>query len=98
MTKPKITPKLAGWTAVLAVLAIAIAVALLMTDLGADVIARVRCAGVWATTDATAYRACADFEPADSRAAPSHARGLDAAFIAADGAILDAPPDICRLL
>ena len=54
--------KLAGWIAVLAALAIAVAIVLLTTDVGAGVIARVRCAPVWLTADATSYRACADVE------------------------------------
>ena len=62
MTIPKIAPRLAGWIAALAAAAIAIAVALLTTDLGAGVLARLRCAGVWITSDSMSYRACADFE------------------------------------
>ena len=62
MSIPKIAPKLAGRIAALAAAAIAIAVALLTTDLGAGVLARVRCAGVWITSDLMSYRACADFE------------------------------------
>ena len=54
---PQITPKLAGWIA-----ALAIAAVVLTTDLGAGILARVRCAGVWITSDSMAYRACADFE------------------------------------
>jgi hypothetical protein len=57
-----ISRRLAGWVAALAVLAIAIAIVLLTTDFGAGVIARVRCASVWLTADATSYRACADVE------------------------------------
>ncbi len=59
---PQITPKLVRWIAVLAGAAIAIVVALLTTDLGAGILARVRCAGVWITSDSMSYRACADFE------------------------------------
>ena len=59
---PQITPKLAGWIAALAVAALAIAAVLLTTDLGAGILARVRCAGVWITSDSMSYRACADFE------------------------------------
>ncbi len=62
MTTPKISPKLAGWAAALAALAIAAAVVLLTTDLGAGIIALARCAGVWITSDSMAYRACADVE------------------------------------
>ena len=62
MTIPKIAPKLAGWIAALAAAVIALAVASLTTDLGAAVLARVRCAGVWITSDSMSYRACADFE------------------------------------
>ena len=62
MTSPRITPKLAGWIAAVAVAAIAIAFVLLTTDVGAGIIARLRCATVWVTSDAPAYRACADFE------------------------------------
>jgi hypothetical protein len=54
--------KLAGWIVVLAALAIAIAIVLLTTDVGAGVIAHVRCAPMWLTADATSYRACADVE------------------------------------
>ena len=54
---PQITLKLAGWIA-----ALAIAAVLLTTDLGAGILARVRCAGVWITSDSMSYRACADFE------------------------------------
>jgi hypothetical protein len=61
MTIPKIAPRLAGWIAALAAAA-AMAVALLTTDLGAAVLARLRCAGVWITSDSMSYRACADFE------------------------------------
>jgi hypothetical protein len=61
MTIPKIAPRLAGWIAALAAAA-ALAVALLTTDLGAAVLARLRCAGVWITSDSMSYRACADFE------------------------------------
>jgi len=56
------SPKLAGWIGVLATLALAIAIALLTTDLGAGIIARFRCAGVWIASDAMSYRACTDFE------------------------------------
>jgi len=59
---PQITPKLAGWIAALAVAALAIAAVVLTTDLGAGILARVRCAGVWITSDSMSYRACADFE------------------------------------
>jgi hypothetical protein len=62
MTVPRITPKLAGWIAAVAAAAIAIAIVLLTTDPGAGIIARVRCVGVWITSDLTSYRACADFE------------------------------------
>ena len=62
MTILRITPKLAGWIAALAAAAIAIAVALLTTDVGAAVLARLRCAGVWIASDLMSYRACADFE------------------------------------
>jgi hypothetical protein len=62
MTIPKIAPKFAGWIAALAAAAIAIAVALLTTDVGAAVLARLRCAGVWIASDSMSYRACADFE------------------------------------
>ncbi len=61
MTIPKIAPRFAGWVAALAAAA-ALAVALLTTDLGAGVLARLRCAGVWITSDSMSYRACADFE------------------------------------
>ncbi len=59
---PQITPKLAGWIAALAAAALAIAAVVLTTDLGAGILARVRCAGVWITSDSMSYRACADFE------------------------------------
>ncbi len=59
---PQITLKLAGWIAALAAAALAIAAVLLTTDLGAGILARVRCAGVWITSDSMSYRACADFE------------------------------------
>jgi hypothetical protein len=62
MTIPKLAPGFAGWIAALAAAAIAIAVALLTTDLGAAVLAQLRCAGVWITSDSMSYRACADFE------------------------------------
>ena len=62
MTPLRISPKLVGSVAVLAAAAIAIAVVLGMTDLGAGIMARLRCAGVWITSDAVSYRACADFE------------------------------------
>ena len=62
MTIPKLAPRLAGWIAALAAAVIAIAVALLTTDLGAAVLAQLRCAGVWITSDSMSYRACADFE------------------------------------
>jgi hypothetical protein len=62
MTTLRITPKLAGWIAAPAAAVVAIAVALLTTDLGAGVLARLRCAGVWVTSDSMSYRACADFE------------------------------------
>jgi len=59
---PQITPKLAGGIALLAAIAIAVVIMLLTTDLGAGILARARCAGVWITSDSTSYRACADFE------------------------------------
>ena len=59
---PQITPKLTGWIAALAAAALAIAAVVLTTDLGAGILARVRCAGVWITSDSMSYRACADFE------------------------------------
>ncbi len=59
---PQITLKLAGWIAALAAAALAIAAVVLTTDLGAGILARVRCAGVWITSDSMSYRACADFE------------------------------------
>ena len=59
---PRITPRLAGWIALVSAVAIAVVVVLLTTDLGAGILARVRCAGVWITSDSMAYRACADFE------------------------------------
>ena len=59
---PRITPKLAGWIALVSAVAIAVVVVLLTTDLGAGVLARIRCAGVWITSDLMSYRACADFE------------------------------------
>ena len=59
---PRITPKLAGWIALVSAVAIAVVIMLLTTDLGAGVLARVRCAGVWITSDSMSYRACADFE------------------------------------
>ena len=59
---PRITPKLAGWIALVSAVAIAVVVVLLTTDLGAGVLARVRCAGEWITSDSMSYRACADFE------------------------------------
>jgi hypothetical protein len=59
---PRITPKLAGWIALVSAVAIAVVVVLLTTDLGAGVLARIRCAGVWITSDSMSYRACADFE------------------------------------
>jgi hypothetical protein len=62
MSAPRLSSKLAGWTAVFAVAAIAIAVVLLRTDFGAGILGRLRCASLWVTTDAAAYRACADFE------------------------------------
>jgi len=58
----QITSKLAGWIALVSAVAIAVVVVLLTTDLGAGVLARVRCAGVWITSDSMSYRACADFE------------------------------------
>jgi hypothetical protein len=58
----QITAKLAGWTALLSAVAIAVVVMLLTTDFGAGILARVRCAGVWITSDSMSYRACADFE------------------------------------
>jgi hypothetical protein len=58
----QITPKLAGWIALVSAVAIAVVVVLLTMDLGAGVLARVRCAGVWITSDSMSYRACADFE------------------------------------
>ena len=58
----QITPRLAGRIAALAAVVIAVVVMLLTTDLGAGVLARVRCAGVWITSDSMSYRACADFE------------------------------------
>jgi hypothetical protein len=62
MTTPRFRPKLARWIAALVAAAIAIAVVLLATDLGAGILARLRCASLWVTSDATAYRACADVE------------------------------------
>jgi hypothetical protein len=59
---PRITPKLAGWIALVSAVAIAVVVVLLTTDLGAGVLARIRCSGVWITSDSMSYRACADFE------------------------------------
>jgi hypothetical protein len=53
--------KLVGSIAAL-VAAIVIAVVLLRTDLGAGVLARVRCVGTWIGSDPTAYRACVDVE------------------------------------
>jgi hypothetical protein len=41
---------------------IALAIALLTTDVGAGILARLRCASVWVTSDTAAYRACADVE------------------------------------
>ena len=61
MARRHIKSKLA-WTATLAAVAIVVAIVLLTTDIGAGILARVRCAGVWVTSDATAYRACADVE------------------------------------
>ncbi len=58
----QITSKLAGWIALVSAVAIAVVIMLLTTDLGAGVLARVRCAGVWITSDSMSYRACADFE------------------------------------
>jgi hypothetical protein len=58
----QITPKLAGRIALVSAVAIAVVVMLLTTDLGAEILARARCAGVWITSDSTSYRACADFE------------------------------------
>ena len=60
MARRQIKSKLA-WTATLAAVAIVVAIVLLTTDIGAGILARVRCAGVWVTSDA-AYRACADVE------------------------------------
>jgi hypothetical protein len=54
--------KFIGWIALLCTIVIAIAIVLLTTDVGAGVIAHVRCAPVWLTADATSYRACADVE------------------------------------
>jgi hypothetical protein len=62
MRIPQITPKLAGWMAALVAVAIAVGIALFTTDFGAGILARARCAGVWITSDAISYRACADFE------------------------------------
>jgi hypothetical protein len=42
--------------------AVAIALFILQTDLGADVIAMVRCSASWLTTDRATYHACYDFE------------------------------------
>jgi hypothetical protein len=54
--------KFIGWIALLCTIVIAIAIVLLTTDVGAGVIAHVRCAPVWLTADAASYRACADVE------------------------------------
>ena len=62
MTGSNITPKLIGWIAAIAAVVIALAIALLTTDLGAGILARLRCASVWVTSDMTAYRACTDVE------------------------------------
>jgi hypothetical protein len=62
MRVPHVTTKLAGWVALVSAVAIAVVIMLLKTDLGAEVVARMRCASTWVTSDATAYRACADFE------------------------------------
>jgi len=62
MRIPQITPKLAGWMAALVAVAIAVGIALFTTDFGAGILARARCVGVWVTSDAISYRACADFE------------------------------------
>lgn len=59
---PHITSKFARWIAALAAVAIAVGIALFTTDFGAGILARVRCASVWITSDAISYRACADFE------------------------------------
>ena len=58
----QITAKLAGWTALVSAVAIAVVIMLLTTDLGAGVLARIRCSGIWITSDSMSYRACADFE------------------------------------
>ena len=58
----QITSKLAGWMALVSAVAIAVVIMLLTTDLGAGVLARIRCSGIWITSDSMSYRACADFE------------------------------------
>ena len=58
----RVTPKVAGWTAALAAAAVAIALVLLTTELGAGILARLRCAGTWVKSDAMSFRACADVE------------------------------------
>ena len=59
---PKITRTSIVSIAALAAVAIAVGIALFTTDFGAGILARVRCAGVWITSDLMSYRACADFE------------------------------------
>jgi hypothetical protein len=51
-----------AWIGTIAAAALVVAIVLLTTEVGAAILARVRCAAVWVTSDATAYRACADVE------------------------------------
>jgi len=62
MRAPRPTGRLAGWIAALAAGAISLAAFLIWTDHGAGILARVRCASVWVTTDSSSYRACVDVE------------------------------------
>lgn len=62
MTGSRLTPRLIGWIGAIAVVVIALAIALLTTDVGAGLFARLRCASVWVTSDTAAYRACTDVE------------------------------------
>jgi len=62
MFRNSVTPKFARRIAVVGAAGIAVVVALLTTDFGAGVIARVRCAAVWISSDSVSYGACAAFE------------------------------------
>lgn len=60
--RPGIARRLFGSIAALVAAAVAIGIALFTTDVGAGILAQLRCATVWAMSDLTAYRACADTE------------------------------------